>query len=147
MKQLIIAVALMVATAAQADVTWSWWMENKDAKTDLSLGFATRCADVNAFELSLLYSASPMKDGVQLSFPGINDSDATCALQGSLWLNRGKTVCAQVACINMVKSTSFGFAFLNFADDAAVQVGLLNFNKDGFLPFFPFVNLSKTLFD
>jgi len=146
MKKLIVAVTLMVAAAAQADVTWSWWMNKQDAKTDLSLGIATKCAAVDSFELALIYCASPVKNGVQCSFPGINDSDADCGLQFSCWFNRGKDPCAQLACVNVAKTSVLDLGFVNFADDSKVQLGLLNFNKNGFLPVFPFINLSKTLF-
>ena len=38
-------------------------------------------------------------------------------------------------------------AGVNRAKSSKVQVGLLNFNDNGFLPFFPFFNLDKSLFD
>ena len=37
-------------------------------------------------------------------------------------------------------------AFVNCAEHAALQFGLLCFNKGGFLPFFPFFNFDKTAF-
>jgi len=146
MKKLIIATALMTAAVAQASVEWSWWLEDKEAKADISLGIASRIAEVDSLELALIYGGSPVKGGAQVAFPGINDSDADCALQFSMWFNRGKDVCAQVGCVNVAKKPVLDLGFVNFADDAKVQLGFLNFNKDGFLPVFPFINLSKTLF-
>jgi len=147
MKKLIIAAALMTAVVAQASVEWSWWLDDKDAKADISLGIVNRIAEVDSLELALIYGGSPVKDGAQVAFPGINDSDSDCALQFSFWFNRGKDPCAQVAFVNVAKKPAFDFGFVNFADDAKVQIGLLNFDKNGFLPLFPFINLSKTLFE
>jgi len=146
MKKLIIAAALMTAAVAQASVEWSWWLDDKDAKADISLGLVNRIAEVDSFEFALIYGGSPVKSGAQIAFPGINDSDADCALQASMWFNRGKDPCVQFACINVAKAPGLDLGFINFADNATVQIGLLNFDKNGFLPIFPFLNLSKDLF-
>ena len=148
MKKLMFA-AMVAASAmiAQADVTWSWWMDKQDRKVDLSFGVASKCANVNTFEFSLLYNASPVQNGVQIAFPGINDSDKAQVLQGSIWFNRGDDSCVQLGCINIAKNNIFNLGFLNIADTSKVQIGLLNFNKNGFLPVFPFINLDMSLFD
>ena len=131
MKKLMFAAAIAAsAMIAQADVTWSWWLDKQDRNVDLSFGVASKCANVNTFELSLLYNASPVQSGVQIAFPGINDSDKAQVLQGSIWFNRGDDPCVQLG-------------FINMADAACVQLGFLNFNGAGFLPFFPFFNFSK----
>ena len=42
----------------------------------------------------------------------------------------------------------WSFLGINDSDKAqVVQLGFLNFNKNGLLPFFPFINLDKSLFD
>ena len=148
MKKLMFAAALAAsAMVAQADVTWSWWMDKQDRNVDLSFGIASKCANVNTLELSLLYNASPVQNGVQIAFPGINDSDKAQVLQGSIWFNRGDDSCVQLGCINIAKNNIFNLGFLNIADTSKVQIGLLNFNKNGFLPVFPFINLDMSLFD
>jgi len=147
MKKLIIAAALMMACAAQADVQWSWWLNGKDVKADVSLGIVNRIAAVDALEIALLYGGSPVSSGAQWSVFGINDSDSDCALQLSWLFNRGKDPCAQLSFINVAKKPGLDIGFINFADDATVQIGLLNFSKEGFLPVFPIINLSKHLFD
>jgi len=147
MKKLIIAAALMMTCAAQATVEWSWWLEDKDAKADISLGIVNRIAEVDSLELALIYGGSAVKSGAQWSIFGINDSNSDCALQFAPWFNRGNNPCVQVGCINLAKNSAFDLAFVNFADDAKIQIGLLNFNKNGFLPIFPIINLSKTLFN
>ena len=148
MKKLMFAAALAAfAIGAQADVTWSWWMDKQDSKVDLSFGIASKCANVNTLELSLLYNASPVQNGVQIAFPGINDSDKAQVLQGSIWFNRGDDSCVQLGCINIAKKNTFNLGFINIADESKVQLGFLNFNKNGFLPVFPFINLDMSLFD
>ena len=148
MKKLMFAAALAAfAMIAQADVTWSWWMDKQDRKVDLSFGIASKCANVNTLELSLLYNASPVQNGVQFAFLGINDSDKAQVLQLAPWFNRGNDACVQLGMINIAKANVFNLGFVNIADESKVQIGFLNFNKNGFLPVFPFVNLDKSLFD
>lgn len=147
MKKLIFAAVIAVPTMfAHADVAWSWWLDNKMATPDISLGIASKCMSVSALELSLLYSASPVKDGAQLAF-FVNDSGADCALQMTSIFNRGGSPCVQIGCVNCAKKNVFNLGLVNVADASKVQIGFLNFNKNGFLPFFPFVNLDKSLFD
>ena len=148
MKKLMIAAVIACSAAfANADVAWSWWLDNQSAKADLSFGIASKCSSVDTFELSLLYSASPVKDGLQVTFPGINNSSADCALQFSPWFNRGAKPTVQLGFVNIAKANVFNLGFINVADSSKVQLGFLNFNKNGFLPIFPFINLDKSLFE
>ena len=146
-KLMFAAAAVALAAMAQADVTWSWWLDKTSERTDLSFGIASKCANVETFELSLLYNGSPVQNGVQFAFLGINDSDKAQVLQLAPWFNRGNDACVQLGMINIAKANVFNLGFVNIADESKVQIGLLNFNKDGFLPVFPFVNLDKSLFD
>ena len=148
MKKLMFAMAAFaLVTVANADVTWSWWLDKQSESTDLSFGLASRCAKVETFELSLLYSASPVQNGVQFTFLGINDSKKAQVLQLAPWFNRGDDSCVQLGFINIAKDNVFNLGLLNIADTSKVQIGFLNFNKNGFFPVFPFVNLDKTLFE
>ena len=149
MKKLMVAVAAMVlAITANADVTWSWWMDTQISRPDLSLGIASKCTlGVGTAEISLLYSGSKVSDGVQWTVFGINDSDSSCAIQLAPWFNRGDDPCVQLGFINVADSACFTMGFVNIADNTKVQLGFLNFDKKGFLPVFPFINLSKDLFD
>ena len=147
MKKLMIAVALVASAAfAQADVAWSTWMDNS-AKTDLSFGIASKCSSVETFELTLLYGGSRVERGVQWSFLGINDSDKAQVVQLAPWFNRGDDSFVQLGFINVAKENAFNLGLVNIADKSKVQLGFLNFNKNGLLPFFPFINLDKSLFD
>ena len=149
MKKLMVAAAAMaLAITASADVTWSWWMDNKLARPDLSLGIASKCSlGVSTAEISLLYSGSTVSDGIQWTIFGINDSDSSCAIQLAPWFNRGDDPCVQLGFINKADEPCVQLGFLNMGEDTKVQLGLLNFDKKGFLPVFPFINLSKDLFD
>ena len=145
-KLMVAAAAVAMAVAANADVTWSWWLDKQDRKVDLSFGIASKCANVNTFELSLLYNASPVQSGVQFAFLGINDSDKAQVLQLAPWFNRGDDSCVQLGCVNIAKKNIFNLGFVNISDTSKVQLGFLNFNKNGFLPVFPFINLDMSLF-
>jgi|GEM_PF-3497958 len=147
MKKLMIAAAMVaMVSAAKADVAWSWWMENQSKRADVAFGLASKCANVESFEMSLLYCGSPLQRGVQWSFFGINDSEKGQVLQLSWWFNRGDDSCVQLGCVNVAKDNVFNLGFVNIADTSKVQLGFLNFNKNGFLPVFPFINLDKSLF-
>ena len=147
MKKLMIAAALVASAAfARADVAWSTWMDNS-AKTDLSFGIASKCASVSTFELTLLYGGSKVESGVQWSFLGINDSDKAQVVQLAPWFNRGDDSFVQLGFINVAKQNAFNLGLVNIADKSKIQLGFLNFNKNGLLPFFPFINLDKSLFD
>ena len=118
MKKLMIVVA--AGACAQADVAWDWWCGNGLKNPTVHLGIACKALTVKAAEVSLLYNATPIvRSGAQVCI-GYNDSTDV------KWV--------QAALVNRAKS-------------AKVQVGLLNFNENGFLPFFPFFNLDKSLFD
>ena len=147
MKKLMIVAALVAFAAfAKADVAWSTWMDNS-AKTDLSFGIAAKCANVETFELTLLYGGSTVESGVQWSFLGINDSDKAQVVQLAPWFNRGDDSFVQLGFINVAKKNAFNLGLVNIADQSKIQLGFLNFNKNGLLPFFPFINLDKSLFD
>jgi len=146
-KLMVVAAILSSAACAQATVAWNWWLDKPNEKVDFSLGIVNRCASVETFELSLLYCGSPVNNGIQFSFLGINDSDKAQVLQLSWWFNRGDDSCVQLGCVNAAKKNTFNFGFINIADQSKVQIGLLNFNKNGFLPVFPFINLDKSLFE
>jgi len=146
-KIMILSAVVALAVSAQADVAWSWWLNKADTKTDVSLGIVNECANVSTLEVSVLYSGSPVENGLQWSIFGINDSKLAKALQFSFWFNRGEESCAQVAFVNFAKNNIFNFGFLNFAEKSKIQIGLLNFDKNGFLPFFPFFNLDKSLWE
>lgn len=146
MKKLMVVAALVVgAFAAQADVKWSWWLENADESTDVSLGLASRCKSAKTFELSFLYSSSPVTDGVQWTIFGLNDSEATCPLQLA-FVNRGKDPCVQLGFVNLNESSVFDMGFVNCAKESKFQLGFLNFNEKGFLPVFVFFNFDPSIF-
>lgn len=122
-KLMIVASALMLATAASAECRWSWWVNgpDKDAKIKgCQLGIASECKDVTGAQVSLLWGVI----------------DRTLGFQGAIGYCRAKKV------INGPQ-----VSFVNVAENgAALQLGLLNWNAKGFLPFFPFFNFSTAYF-
>ncbi len=127
MKKLMMAVcvALMGVTAAQAEFIWSWWVKKPAAVATKDvegcvLGFASQTASIKGAQVSLCWNKTETVKG---------------GCQYAIGYNEAKTV-----------KNGPQIAFINKADGAALQFGLLNFNKDGFLPFFPFFNFSTKHF-
>ena len=121
-KLLFIACAAMLATAARADFNWCWWVGGDDASRNLNgcqLGIADECSEMTGAQVSLLWGRVKYILGCQFAFG---------------YCNAGKV------------QNGPQLAVVNIADKAALQFGLLNFNKGGFLPFFPFFNFDKTMF-
>ncbi|MBR1921896.1 MAG: hypothetical protein IJ829_07860 [Kiritimatiellae bacterium] len=121
MKKLIAVVAVVLAASfVHADVAWDWWCGNGLKNPTVHLGIACKALTVKAAEVALLFNKTPViRSGAQVSL-AYNDATSVKWVQAAL---------------------------VNRASSAKVQLGLLNFNKNGFLPFFPLFNLDKSLFD
>ena len=118
--------AAPAATTAPAkkDFVWRWWARDADYNNldvrGCELALASAAKSVSGAQVNLLWGkAKAVKSGAQVSF-GYSRTDT---------LRNG----CQMAVVNS-------------ADQAALQFGLLCFNKKGFLPFFPFFNFSKGAF-
>ena len=124
MKKLMILVGVMaLGFAANAGCWWSWWVGDDKADSELTgcqLGIASECKTMRGAQVSILWNR------IQNLFNGA---------QVSIGYNNAKTIQngPQVACVNI-------------ADKAALQLGLLCFNKEGFLPFFVFFNFDTKMF-
>ena len=124
MKNLVFALcAGLMAATASADCSWSWWVG--DDKTDKELkgcqmGIASECKQMTGAQVSLLWGRTQRVNGCQFAFGYCNTSK----------LMNGP----QLSVVNIAR------------EGAALQFGLLNFNKSGFLPFFPFVNVAGKYF-
>ena len=121
-KTMIVLCAGLMAAAANADCWWSWWVGDKHADETLKgcqLGIASECKEISGAQVSLLWGRVKHALGCQFAFGYCNAER----------MQNGPQV-----------------AVVNIADKAALQFGLLNFNKGGFLPFFPFFNFDKTMF-
>jgi len=127
MKKIMVAmaVALMCVASARAEFVWSWWTsapaENAAKDVDgCAMGIASETASIKGAQVSLLFNVT---------------EKVHCGAQVSIGYNKAKIV-----------NNGPQVAFVNVADGAALQFGLLCFNKEGFLPFFPFFNFSKKHF-
>jgi len=124
MKKLLFAVLLgTVSVAAHAGCCWSWWVGDDKADKDLSgcqLGIASECKSMKGAQVSILWNRmQELHNGAQVAW-GYNNAKK---------VQNGPQV-----------------AVVNIADKAALQFGLLCWNKGGFLPFFVFFNFDKTMF-
>lgn len=125
MKKVMIAAAmLMMAVAAQAECRWSWWVGGPDAGKKIQgcqLGIASECKEVKGAQVSLLWGVV----------------DRALGFQGAIGYCRAKKMLSgpQVSFVNVAE------------DGAALQLGLLNWNPKGFLPFFPLFNFCPAYFN
>ena len=122
MKKLLTAAALVAfAFSANAACTWDWWFNNgdKDIK-GCALGIASANSSVQGAQVSLCANkAKTFKKGAQVALG----------------------YCQVEKLSNGVQA-----AFINKADKAALQFGLVCINKGGFLPVFVFFNFDKSMF-
>lgn len=126
MKKLIVAVmfAFAAAVSANAECVWSWWVgaPEENVSKDVGgcvLGFASEVKSVNGAQVSLLWNKATKINGAQVSIA----------------YNKAKTV-----------RNGPQVGFVNSAESAALQFGLLCWNDGGFLPFFVFFNFDTTGF-
>lgn len=129
MKKLFVALCAvsMMALSASAEVVWTWWpseaglVQKVKPIKGAALGIGSQVGAVSAgAEVSLVYSNTPVVDkGAQVAVLGLAKAKSV------KWVQAG---------------------IVTMADTAKVQIGLLNFNKNGVLPVFIIVNLDKSLF-
>ncbi|MBO5941626.1 MAG: hypothetical protein J6R18_10575 [Kiritimatiellae bacterium] len=142
MKKLALAVCAIAlfACGANADeeCTWSWWIGDAKASSNVdgcALGLGTERANVDGAQVSVCMNlANDVDGGAQVAF-GYNRANK---------FEEG----AQVSFFNRVKELRQGVqvGFCNIADSSSLQIGLLCFNKTGFLPVFVFFNFDKKMF-
>ena len=124
MKNLVFALcAGLMAATASADCSWSWWVGDDKTDKELNgcqLGIASECKQMKGAQVSLLWGRVQKVIGCQFA----------CGYSNVEKLYNGP----QLAVVNIAR------------EGAALQFGLLNFNKSGFLPFFPFFNFSTKYF-
>ena len=124
MKKLMFALcAGVMAVTANADINWSWWVGDDKADRSLDgcqMGIASECKKMTGAQVSLLWGRTQDVIGCQFAFGYCNTKK----------LMNGP----QLSIVNIAR------------EGAALQFGLLNWNKSGFLPFFPFFNFSTKHF-
>ena len=122
MKKLMIAACVAaLGLAAPAACTWDWWFGHAEKKIQgCALGLGSANKNVTGAQVSVCASkAENVKAGCQYA---IGYSEVKTLRNG-----------AQVG-------------FITKADHAALQFGLVCFNKGGFLPVFVFFNFDKAMF-
>ena len=123
-KMMIAAAALALSLAAQAEFKWSWWPGAPDMSgasvKGCVLGVASEVGAVKGAQVDLLWhKAKNVENGAQVAF-GYSRCDT---------LRNGCQA-----------------AFVNCAESASLQLGLICSNKTGFLPFFVFFNFDPHQF-
>lgn len=122
-KVMIVCSALAMAAAAHADFSWSWWTGDEKANDDVRgcvLGLGAERQQVSGCEWAVCVSKAKHVHAGAFGAIGYSQTERL--------------------------ANGVQFAFVNRAEHSALQLGLLNWNKGGFLPFFVFFNFDKTMF-
>lgn len=126
MKKAVVAAlaAVFCAATASAEVYWSTWTDGEQKNDNVEgtvLGFGSSVKSLKGAQVTVCVNKceKEVHSGAQVTF-GYNRTGK---------LRNG----AQVG-------------FWNQADSAALQFGLICFNKTGFLPFFVFFNMDTSMF-
>ena len=112
------------------------------------LPFAISNGIVDGAELSLCCSASSKVYGFKYTLLGVNAGDVTegAALAFANFADK-ELDGVQIGLYNQSASNGIQIGLVNnCADDADFQFGLININKNGWLPFMLFFNLSSEAF-
>ena len=121
MKKAIFALVAVAALAltSKAEFSWNWWCEKPDQDVrGCEMGIGCEAPAIKGAQISLVYGKTEeVKAGCQVAVLGV--ADAKEVYNG-----------CQVGLVT-------------FAEKASLQFGFLCFNKNGFLPVFPFFNFSK----
>ena len=135
-------------TGARLNVLF--WTAGGTLDGEVEMGEGKKERDYNGLDLNL-FSLSKSKDftGYQFSIVGMNkvEGDFTGLGQGMINYHKGKTDGVQVGTINVaqnVKGAQWGL-FNSTKKLNGFQIGLINYSPDGFLPIFPFFNISKKI--
>ncbi len=122
-KVIMLGLVASLGFAAHAGCFWSWWVGDDKTDKDLTgcqLGIASECKTMKGAQVSILWNRmQELHNGAQVAF-GYNNAKK---------VQNGPQV-----------------AFVNIAEKSALQLGLLCFNKEGFLPFFVFFNFDTKMF-
>ncbi len=123
-KLMMMAVICAMAAGAQADCRWSWWVGGPDRDETIrgcQLGLASECREMRGAQVSVVWGrVEKVRGGCQAAIGYCNANKVINGCQASI--------------VNIAR------------EGAALQIGLLNWNPKGFVPFFPFFNFSKALF-
>lgn len=150
------ALLLFALQPVMAEVDCGFWFDVPESITNsdiegvrFGLPFSASNAEVEGAELSLFYSGTHHVEGLKFTLFGVNYSET---LHGAelAFLNMTKRDLSglQWGFINHSGADGIQIGFVNNCDnDALFQLGLININKNGWLPVMIFFNFGSDLFD
>lgn len=113
------------------------------------LPLAVSSGKVDGAELSILYSGTREVTGIKYSLLGVNNGEKLEGVSVGLFNNSGATVDSiQLGLVNNSGKGGIQLGLVNNNDDDALfQLGLVNFNKNGWLPVMLFFNIGSQAFE
>lgn len=154
---MILFLAVMSVFAAEKGVTAGFWYNcpQKSSRTDINgLGLGVPIMankDMNGVSVALLGNHSGKVNGFQWALIGFNYAETLYGTQlalANIAKGNSNDCVVQIGAYNKSAENGIQIGLVNDADNnAKFQLGLLNFNKNGLLPFMVFINFSNDLFD
>ena len=150
------AALLAVATGAgAAEMDYGVWTDSPEiASASVNgvrwgLPLAVSSGKVDGAELSILYSGTREVTGIKYSLLGGNNGGKLEGVSVGLFNNSGATVDSiQLGLVNNSGKGGIQLGLVNNNDDDALfQLGLVNFNKNGWLPVMLFFNIGSQAFE
>ena len=157
-KSILLAAFLFAGAAAAADEAkadigvWTNVPAGIENKSISGVRFGLPCSisngTVKGAELSIFFSGTSYMEGIKFTLLGANDAEK---LNGGALalvnLTRQQLDGAQVGLVNYSAKGGVQFGLVNgCADNAQFQCGLININKNGWLPFTILVNFGSGVF-
>ena len=155
LKSMLLSVAALCTAAAVAEADIGVWtdvpagIENKSINgARFGLPCSISNGSVNGGEFSIFYSGTRYLEGIKFTLLGVNNAEelnggALALVNLTQQLNG-----AQVGLVNQSARGGVQFGLVNNCNDnAQFQCGLININKNGWLPFMIFVNFGSAVFE
>ena len=155
LKSMLLSVAALCSAAAVAEADIGVWTDvpaGIENKSITGARFGLPCSisngSVNGGEFSIVYSGTRYMEGIKFTLLGVNNAEklnggALALVNLTQQLNG-----AQVGLVNQSAKGGVQFGLINNCNDnAQFQCGLININKNGWLPFMIFVNFGSAVFE
>lgn len=153
-KSMLLAAFLAVGGAVAADEAkadigvWTDVPAGIENKSITGARFGLPCSISNGGEFSIFYSGTRYMEGIKFTLLGVNNAEKLSGGALALVNLTQQLNGAQVGLVNQSAKGGVQFGLINNCNDnAQFQCGLININKNGWLPFMIFVNFGSAVFE
>lgn len=104
--------------------------------------FVNHSKNMDGFRLSMVNLSEKNVNGFQMAFANVNHTDSTGMDMAIINISSNSMKGFQMGLANYSPQPKFQIGIVNMATDYGIQIGVFNMIEDGWLPFFPGINLS-----